>query len=292
MPLKLSIKDLELFSGIKAHTLRVWEQRYNILTPSRSDGNIRSYNNDDLKKILNVSLLNTNGYKISSIAKLSSIELIEKVKIIYSNNPIENIHVKNLKLCILEQSIEKFKHDVNTLINDLPFETVFEKILLPISKSIRLMWQANLISMAQEQFILCFIKQKLISQTEKIETNNQNYFKTALLFLPPNETYDVDLLYCNYICKTKGYNTIYIGQSTSLKDLCDFITKCLPDSIISALTLSFTQSTLSGYISTLKQKFPNINLLIDVKNSVDIKQINKIEKVIMFDSFEKFKKII
>jgi len=164
-----SIKELEKLSGIKAHTIRIWEQRYHLLKPSRTDTNIRFYTLEDLQKILNISLLNNNGYKISKLAKLSESELLSRVKEFISTNSINHYAHNEFKIALLKFDQNLFNTTFNKLLAEDSFINIFQNVLLPFFEEIGLLWQAKFITPAHEHFITSLLMQKMYFFIEKVQ---------------------------------------------------------------------------------------------------------------------------
>lgn len=215
-----SIKDLEKISGIKAHTIRIWERRYGIINPQRTSTNIRYYDDEDLKRILNVSILNQNGFKISKIADMSEGQLRERVIDLCLDTRNLDVQIESLLVAMLELDEAKFDNVlVNTIIK-LGFEATVESVLFPFLDRIGILWQAGTINPAQEHFISNLIRQKLIVA---IDNEMQNFIpksdKSILFFLPENEMHEMGLLFYSLIARKEGYNVIYLGASVPIVDL-------------------------------------------------------------------------
>ena len=178
MSTKYTIKDLERVSGIKAHTLRIWEQRYDILIPKRTITNIRYYNDADLKKVLNVSLLNNNGLKISSIAKLNHESLVVEVEKLLNDYKKESLQIESLVICMLNMDEARFEKIINNSILHFGFENTIEKILFPFIQHMGNMWQTGIINPAQEHYISNLIRQKLIARIDNLSLANPDKHKT------------------------------------------------------------------------------------------------------------------
>lgn len=221
-----SIKDLENLTGIKAHTIRIWEKRYNLLSPNRSDTNIRNYSITSFQKLLNISYLNNNGYKISKIATLKEEDIPIKVREIASKSNLDDHALNAFKVAMLNFDQVLFYNTYNNLIENKTFSEVFYTVFIPLLNDIGLLWQTNTITPAHEHFISTIIKQKILLNIEKIQSlEPKPDSETIILFLPENEIHDIGLLYLNYELRTKGYHTIYLGESVpmdSLKDLIEF----------------------------------------------------------------------
>ncbi|RZS93212.1 MerR family transcriptional regulator [Aquimarina brevivitae] len=215
-----SIKDLENLSGIKAHTIRIWEKRYNLLEPDRTDTNIRMYNLKSLQKLLNVTYLVNSGYKISRISKLNEEEINEYVRRIVSDSSTKYQALNSLKIAMLNFDLELFLGTYEQLTDRRSFRQIFLDIFIPLLTEIGLLWQTNTIDPAHEHFITNLIKQKMLLNIEKLQfakpTKNDKAF---VLFLPENEIHELGLLYVHYEILLAGYKAIYLGPSIPLDSL-------------------------------------------------------------------------
>lgn len=218
-----SIKDLENLTGIKAHTIRIWEKRYNLLQPKRTDTNIRYYDLSDFQKLLNVSYLNNNGYKISKIATIDDTKIPLLVKEVVENNNIENHAINSLKLAMLNFDQGLFYKTYKALKEEKTFEDIFYNIFIPLLEHIGLLWQTDTITPAHEHFISSLIRQKILINTELIQSEQVNTSTTTfVLYLPENEIHELGLMFVNYQLIKSGFHSIFLGQSvptSNLKDL-------------------------------------------------------------------------
>ncbi len=215
-----SIKDLENLSGIKAHTIRIWEKRYNVLEPMRTDTNIRLYSLASLQKLLNITLLHDYGYKISKIATFSEERIPELVKEIISNKNAKNHAISAFKLAMMNFDQQLFSVTYNWLLAEKSFKEIFSQIFIPLLEEIGLLWQTNTITPAHEHFISCLIIKKVLINTEKIDTNEyENTDKVFVLSLPLNEIHELGLMYLHYEIVLKGYKVIYLGENMPLDNL-------------------------------------------------------------------------
>lgn len=215
-----SIKDLENLSGIKAHTIRIWEKRYNILNPDRTTTNIRSYNSENLQKLLNIAFLNEHGYKISRISKLKEEEIRKMVRNITASASAENRALNNMKLAMINFNEELFNKTYNELREKLSFRQVFHQVFLPFLEEIGLLWQTDTIKPIHEHFIVDLIKQKIYLNLAEIKKQNSpQQGKLFVLFLPENEIHDIGIIYLYYELIYNKKNAIYLGPSLPLTDL-------------------------------------------------------------------------
>ncbi len=250
-----SINDLEKITGIKAHTLRIWEKRYDIVSPDRTATNFRLYSDEDLKRLLNISFLNRYGYKISFISKLSSGELNELVRKIAEDVTDQESQLENLMVAMIELDENKFDKILSSAIIKMGFENTITRIIFPFLEKIGLLWQIGSINPAHEHFITHLIRQKLIIAIDGALPPKISDPKTFILFLPPDEFHELSLLYYYYILKLLGHSVIYLGQSIPIKHL-DTVTQIRPvDYVLTAITSSLSSQDYINLISILSGEF-------------------------------------
>lgn len=219
-----SIKDLENISGIKAHTIRIWEKRYNLLEPERSNTNIRHYSLESLQKILNVAFLNKNGFKISKIAKLSPHDISINVREIASRGNIQHHALNALKISMLNFDQVLFYKTYRNLLEGYSFKEIFYEIFIPLLNELGMLWQTNTISISHEHFLSVHIKQKILLNIEKLQSlEPKPSTRTFILYLPENEIHDIGLLFVNYELRSRGYHTIFLGESVPINSLVDVL---------------------------------------------------------------------
>ncbi len=255
-----SIKDLEQLSGIKAHTLRIWEQRYNLLTPKRTDTNIRFYDDQDLKLILNVALLNDNGVKISKIASMDSVEIREEVMKLTERSLTHDDQIHALTICMIEMDEDRFDKILSTNIIKLGFEQTMMNIIYPFMSKIGVLWQTGAINPAQEHFISNLVRQKLIVAIDGQISKGGG--KKFLLFLPEGELHETSMLFASYLIKNKGHKVIYLGQSTPYDDLLSVYNLHQPEYLLSVITTSPSSEYVQEYLNSLSKRFPNAHILV------------------------------
>jgi DNA-binding transcriptional MerR regulator len=255
-----SIKDLEQLSGIKAHTLRIWEQRYNLLQPKRTDTNIRFYDDDDLKLILNVALLNDNGVKISKIASMTSNELREEVMKLTERSLTHDDQIHALTICMIGMDEERFDKILSTNILKLGFEQTMLNVIYPFMSKIGVLWQTGAINPAQEHFISNLVRQKLIVAIDG--QIPQRGGKKFLLFLPEGELHEISILFASYLIKSKGHKVIYLGQSTPNDDLLAVYKLHQPEYLLTVITTSPSSEYVQEYIHALSERFGQAQILV------------------------------
>jgi len=245
-----SIKNLENLSGIKAHTLRIWEKRYNLLEPERTYTNIRRYSLDSLRKLLNVTLLYNHGFKISKIASLKQDEIPKLVRSIALKANSEQVAINAFKLSMINFDYELFDTNYEEILQHHDFEYLFMQVFMPLMRELGILWQTGAISPSHEHFITNLVKQKIHLQTELLQKNKfeQSQQPIFVLFLPENEIHELGILYLNYLILSKGYRTIFLGQSlqtTSLQTLYSYETQY---NFVSYFTVEPNKDKIMSYL--------------------------------------------
>lgn len=285
-----SIKDLENLSGIKAHTIRIWEKRYDVLEPMRSDTNIRSYDIRNLQKLLNIVLLHNYGYKISKISKLSQPEIHKLVNEIISEKSAKNHAISTFKMAMMNFDQALFFNTYNKLLSEKSFKEVFYTVFIPLMQEIGFLWQTETISPAHEHFITYLIKQKLLINTEKVQilepTKNDKIF---VLFLPSNEIHELGLMYLNYEILLNGYQSIYLGESIPIESLIDLKNYFENITFVSYFTVEPKQEEINDYIKEfdtkiLKDTTHEALLIGRMTEFIDAKELSSTIKI--FSSIE------
>lgn len=257
---QFSIKDLENLSSIKAHTIRIWEKRYKLLSPDRTDTNIRHYDIENLMKLLNVTYLYNNGYKISKIAKLKQEEIANLIQQSGLSDSAESYAITEIKTAMLTFDPQLFQETFTKLEKQYTFREVFFNILIPLLNDIGLLWQTGTIDPSHERFISELIKQKITVEIEK-QFKKEPSIKDRLfvLFLPLNEIHEIGLLYLNYELLNKGYKTIFLGNNIPTHNLKHLINHHENIVFVSYLTVQPEKENLEDFISELKTVVLNNN---------------------------------
>jgi DNA-binding transcriptional MerR regulator len=257
-----SIKDLEQLSGIKAHTLRIWEQRYNIINPKRTDTNIRTYDDKDLKLVLNIALLKDHDYKISEIAKLSLEELSKEVLAISDKqlNYPDQIHA--LTIAMIDIDEERFEKIMSTNILQFGFENTMINIIYPFLSRIGTLWITGSIGPAQEHFITNLIRQKIVVAIDGQIIKPTADSKTYILYTPEGEFHEMPLLFANFILRARNNKVIYLGQSMPFSELEFICQHHKPDCLFTVITSTPGQDDIQQYINKLGDTFPEIKILL------------------------------
>ncbi|WP_237274372.1 MerR family transcriptional regulator [Tenacibaculum ovolyticum] len=246
-----TIKDLENVSGVKAHTIRIWEKRYGLLSPERTDTNIRYYSSDNLQKLLNVVLLNTNNHKISKIAEMSNETIIVKARELAFRVAVDDEAINSFKLSMFQFDKVLFNNTYNKLLNKKTFREIFKDVFIPFLGHIGLLWQTDTLLPAHEHFISNLIAQKIQISTERLEYSVINSETTYVLFLPENEIHELGLMYLNYELVLRGNSTIYLGQSLPLSNLDYFFESDTKICFITSLTVQPYDDKIVSYFQEI-----------------------------------------
>lgn len=248
-----TIKDLENLSGIKAHTIRIWEQRYQFLKPSRTDTNIRYYSCDELKKILNIALLNKYGFKISHIDKMRDEELREKIMSLTGAEAFQERIVNEMIQAMIDLDMDKLEETIDRYISTKGIERAITQIIFPFLEKIGVLWLTNHINPAQEHLVTNIIRQKLIVGIEQVRSSLRAD-KSVLLFLPEGEHHEMGLLFVHYLLKSRGVNVIYLGANVPLNDV-EYVVKLKqPDYLFSHLTSVTHKFNFEKFLAAISKK--------------------------------------
>ena len=261
------IKDLETLTGIKAHTIRIWEKRYGLLTPDRTDTQIRTYNDEELQALLNVALLNKHGVKISRIAEMTREEIKQKVWE-FKNKYITDSSTELLILALIEMDELLFKSTLDQLIEEIGLESTFTDKLIPFLDRIGVMWLVGSISTAQEHFISNLIRQKVISTTDKLPIP-ESFENPILLFLPEHEWHEISLLFYHFILRNERKATVYLGQSLPYDALLESIEKIKPRVLVTSWLTAVDEKFITNFFKTLQKDTGDLPVLaggIQIKN--------------------------
>jgi len=243
------IKDLEQLTGIKAHTIRVWEKRYGILNPERTDTQIRTYSDKELVSILNVALLNKSGLKISRIAEMSEKEVNQKVADLRGNYVVETSY-EQLVMSLVELDENLFKSTLSNLIEDFGLEVTFTNHLIPFLDKIGIMWLVGSINAAQEHFMSNLIRQLIITEIDKIEVPALKE-KPIMLFLPEHEWHEISLLFYQFVLRKMGKSTFYLGQSLPYDAVVECVEKIQPACLVTSWLTSVDGAFVKKYFQRL-----------------------------------------
>jgi MerR family transcriptional regulator, light-induced transcriptional regulator len=257
-----SIKDLERYSGIKAHTLRIWEQRYKLLRPNRTETNIRTYCNADLRQLLNISTLNAYGIKISAIAKMSTQEIHNQVIEITENTIVPALQIENFIKAMVSYDEILFEKTFELCCKKIGFNQTMTDVVYPFLQRLGVMWHAGMADPGQEHFIIHLIRQKLILVTNQISPSTAKNSKKIILFLPENEYHEIAILYYNFLLRSHQFTTYYFGQSVPFEDLQKAYQQIQPEYLLTIITCPKEQLDTHEYLKKLASNFSPAKIFI------------------------------
>ena len=289
-----TIKDLENISGIKAHTIRIWEKRYNLLEPKRTETNIRYYTSEDLMKLLNIVLLNNNNFKISKIAEMSEEDITLKSRELAFDTATNDEAINAFKLSMFQFDKILFNNSYHTLMHKKTFREIFKDVFIPFLEHIGLLWHTETLLPAHEHFISNLIAQKIQINTEKLQYNINDTNKTYVLFLPENEIHELGLLYLNYELVLRGFHTVYLGQSLPLNNLNYFLESKREICFIAALTIQPYDDKIEAYFTEINTIMTNSkNQFIATGRKVDkVRHLNLNANIQLYDSIRDLLKVL
>lgn len=259
---KYFIKDVENITGIKAFTIRVWEQRYGMLVPKRTDTNIRYYEEEDLKYMMNVALLNHHGYKISKIAEMTREEVQRRTLHISENNSSYQNQVQSLTNAMIAFDEKEFNKILSINILKLGMMETMTEIIFPFLQHVGILWLSGSTNVAHEHFITHLVKQRLYVSIDQITTLIMPDAKKFILFLPNGENHELSLLFASYILKTRGHEVIYVGSSTPVDDLNHLCKVHKPDVLFCAITNANSNMPIQVYVNTLHRNWADIPICL------------------------------
>lgn len=251
-----------MLTGIKAHTLRIWEQRYNLPQPKRTATNIRYYDDEDLKLLLNVSMLNQHGHKISEITRFSEQE-IRDLAISYSvHSDRHSVHLQSMMASMINLDELAFEKVLSTCILQSGLERTIFEVVFPLMSMLGAMWVTGTVNPAYEHFISSLVRQKLIVAIDGQDFQHSASQKKFLLFLPEGEHHELGLLFGNFLIRSAGHHSMYLGQNLPVGDLRMIADKYRPDYVLTSLTTGFPQVVADGFVKELQEIFPKSTLLL------------------------------
>ncbi len=260
--IKYSIKDLEKLTGIKAHTIRIWEKRYQLISPERTSTNIRFYSDSDLKKLLNVSTLNRNGMKISNIVSMDNEEISQRIMDISDTSKDFVNQIEQLIIAMIDMDESRFDRVLSSSVIKMGFDDTVIKILYPFFEKIGILWQIGTVSPSQEHFVSALVRQKIIIAIDGQSGSYKPDSKVFLMFLPSNEWHELGLLFYSYQVKKAGFKVIYLGQSVPYEDLVEVKEKHQIDYLFTSITTPLIQRKYAEYIQQLSISFPDTQIFI------------------------------
>jgi DNA-binding transcriptional MerR regulator len=281
---KLFIKDLENITGIKAHTIRIWEQRYKLIEPHRTDTGIRYYDEDQLRLILNVSILNNNGFKISKIAEMSLEEIYDKCQQLSESVSKYDGQIQSLISTMMTFDEKEFNKILSINILKMGIEETMIQVVFPFMDQIGLLWLSGSIHPAHEHFISNLIRQRL-----HVAIDNLNYSVTSesrkfLVFVPTGENHDISIMFANYVLRSRGHEVIYLGTQTPFEDLYTIFDMRKPDFIFSIITALNSNVSIQTFINNLGKHWKDTEILLSGNQIINRKDLKIPENVNVLNS--------
>lgn len=257
-----SIRDLEKLTGIKAHTIRMWEQRYRLVSPARTDTNIRYYTDENLRHLFNVALLNRYGYKISKLAKMQPQEIAARVAEIAENNGSANSQVDAMTLAMIDLDEIAFDRIFSAYAWEHGFEKTMLELVYPFLDKLNVLWLTHSVSPAHEKFISNLIRRKLMCAIDKEPSDNQREGARFLLYLPEGDSQELTLLFMHYLLRSRRQKVVYLGPNTSLADLRDACQPFRPDYVFTILQEPLARQSVQSYLDNASQTITTGRLLL------------------------------
>ena len=257
-----SIKDVEALTGIKPHTLRIWEQRYGIPQPKRTATNIRYYDDEDIKLLLSVAMLNRQGHKISKITKIQREELDNLVMELTLNASDNLIQIESLTKAMFNLDEIAFEKILSSNILQFGLENTFLSLVFPFLARVGVMWQTGSINPAYEHFITNLIRQKLFVAVDAQPKNQQADSRKFLLFLPAHEPHEIGLLFANYLIRSRGHHTSYLGPNLPMDDLNPVMSIYKANYVLTVLTSAISSQSPIHVANKLSSDFPQATILL------------------------------
>ena len=257
-----SIKELERLSGIKAHTIRIWEKRHNIISPERTPTNIRYYSNEDLKKIINISILKKNGVKIGTIANLSNKEIKHKIEELHKIKSSPQFYQDQFLVAMIDLDERKFEKMLSNLIIKHGFDYSMTKVLFPYMEKVGIMWLTSNISPAHEHFLSNFVRQKIIVAIDALPIVEDKDAPKVVLFLPENEMHELGLLFYHYYLRKNGCRTLYLGQMVPLESILTVCNNFQPNYLVTSVSSRLKDHTIEEYFTQLSSNIPTSDIFV------------------------------
>jgi DNA-binding transcriptional MerR regulator len=277
---RYSISDLEKLTGIKAHTIRIWEKRYGIILPERTGTNIRFYNVNDLQRLLNITFLNKHGFKISLISGMSDSEVQSQVARICELPGSEDGYISDLLIAVSDLDEDRFEKMLNGSLLKLGFEQSFLQVVFPFLEKINLLWQIGKINACQERFVNNLIRHKLVVAIDGMVGHNQSTDKHFLLYLPSGQYDEINLLYANYLLHKVGHQVIYLGPSIPLEHLRSLSNHQSIDHIVVSINQGYTEKELKSYAEKLVGIFSGKRIfLLSIGNDFQVELPGEILRI-------------
>ena len=257
-----TLNELEKLTGILAATIRVWERRYNIMKPKRTDTNRRWYDDDDLRRLINISVIYHSGIKISKIAKYSESELEEKVELLTRDSVSSDTHINSLIVAMLSFNGNAVNEILLRSIINIGFEETFSNVVFPFLRRVGIMWHTGSVNTGAEHFITNIFRGRLISAIDSLPPANDPKRKRVIMYLPDNELHEMGLLFYSYLIRKFGHEVLYLGQATPFLALTEVNEKWHSDILVTGVLSDLSISEPQEYLNNLSSTFKSQKILV------------------------------
>ena len=257
-----TLYELEKLTGILAATIRVWERRYNIIKPQRTDTNRRRYDDDDLRRLINISIIYRSGIKISKIAKYSESELEEKAEFLTSDSVGSDSNINSLIVAMLSFNASAVNEILLRSIINSGFEETFSNVVFPFLKRVGIMWHTGTLNTGAEHFVTNILRGRLISAIDSLPPANDPKSKRVIMFLPDNELHELGLLFYSYLIRRLGHEVLYLGQTTPFFALIETNEKWHSDFLVTGTLSNLSIAEPEEYLNNLSTTFLSQKILV------------------------------
>lgn len=264
MPAAYQINDLERLTGIKAHTIRIWEKRYKLIEPHRTATNIRYYDDEQARKLLNVATLLDNGYKISRVAAMNEEQMAECIRVIREqpgDDAVIQSFVNDLTASMLVYNEAAFEKSLGAALTRYGMFDCVMRVLYPFLEKVGMLWSISQAMPAQEHFASSLVRKKLMAACDGLPPAEKSD-KKFVLFLPPDEWHDIGLVFTDYLIRSKGYPVIFLGQNVPYENLSEVIEKVKPTHAVGFFITGRPYAEISDFVRNFTHKHPKVHLLI------------------------------
>ncbi len=286
---RFTIKELERFSGIKAHTIRIWEKRYGLLEPERTEANIRYYSDEDLRRLLNISFLNRHGVKISKIASLTDDAIYTAIKEQEIEGSYE-LYIDHFLMAAMQFSVEAFQDEFQQCEHKFGFHKTITEVIYPLMKRIGTLWGIREISPAHEHFISNMVRLRLMHAIQEINIITTDRPK-ILLFLHQNEAHDIGLLFAWYLLQFEGYPVLFLGSNVPYEGLCQAIEEYDPKFLFTIFTSVMPSNELENTLRQVKELVPNSDLFYALGYELEPKNMQMPNVYLLKDAWDLIERI-
>jgi DNA-binding transcriptional MerR regulator len=259
---RYTLNDLEKLTGIMSGTIRIWERRFRIIKPHRTETNRRWYDDDDLKRILNISILYRSGLKISKIATLTGAEMEERVASITREAVNPEINIDSLIIAMTTFNEKGVNEILLRSIISIGFEKTFTNMVFPFLRRVGILWHTGSVNIGAEHFVSSLFRLRIISATDALPPSSNPNRQRAVMFLPENELHEIGLLFFTYIIRSMGHEVLYLGQSTPFNTIADVVEHFKPDALVTGTLSALPFNTPDDYLGLLSRTFPGQKILV------------------------------